>query len=576
VTAENEKPEGQPAPPSGDPLPNAGRVRAKRGRKPKANGHTQEGMNGTEISGAAPGQSRARIRLEPGFDSEVIDAMEAELIRHRAPLFQWAHRIVIPARGETVRPDGRKVARLILAPAAASHIAELATRYADFERFSSHSHAWVPASFPRELAEKYVARGQWGLRGLAGIVHAPTLRHDGTILERPGYDDQTGLYFEPGETAFPPVPAHPTRDDAMAALTRVRALVSTFPFVEPIDEAVWLSGFLTALVRRSLRAAPLHAFTSPVAGSGKSMLVDISSIVATGQCAPVIVQAKGEEMEKRLVASFMAGDAVIAIDNCTMPLGGAFLCAALTQETARMRVLGKSRNIEAPSNAAVFANGNNLVTYSDAVRRVLRGRLDPKMERPETRKFDVDPLEVARRLRPQLVADGLTIIRAAHVARIPAAPPLGSFPDWSAMIRDALVWLGLPDAALTVETSRADDPDLLEHRAMLANCYAVFPPPKKFTVKQLIAAAAARDDKGELTPAAAALHDAIAAVASNKAGTGIDPRRLGNWLASKQGRLAALPDEDEGNSFSLSGPLAFRSRGTLQGVAVWAVERGEK
>jgi putative DNA primase/helicase len=76
----------------------------------------------------------------------------------------------------------------------------------------------------------------------------------------------------------------------------------------------------------------MHAFTAPVAGSGKSKLVEVASIIATGHEAPVIAPgATEEELEKRLGGALLAGDTVIALDNCDAPLGGVLLCQALTR-----------------------------------------------------------------------------------------------------------------------------------------------------------------------------------------------------------------------------------------------------
>ena len=85
--------------------------------------------------------------------------------------------------------------------------------------------------------------------------------------------------------------------------------------------ALW--AILTALDRRSVTAAPLHAFTAPAAGTGKTLLVDIVAHARDRPQMPVICQgAHGneEELEKRLGAALLAGDAVISIDNCERPL----------------------------------------------------------------------------------------------------------------------------------------------------------------------------------------------------------------------------------------------------------------
>ena len=93
----------------------------------------------------------------------------------------------------------------------------------------------------------------------------------------------------------------PTRADARKALALLVELIESFPFVAEQDRSVALSAILTACVRRSLPISPLHAFTAPVAGSGKSKLVDVASVIATGHEASVMAQGQTEEkLEKRL------------------------------------------------------------------------------------------------------------------------------------------------------------------------------------------------------------------------------------------------------------------------------------
>jgi len=199
-----------------------------------------------------------------------------------------------------------------------------------------------------------------------------------------------------------------------------------------------------------------------VPGSGKSMLVDVASIISTGRTAGVIAQGRTEEeLEKRLGALLLAGNQVIAIDNCEAPLGGEFLCALLTQTTIRARILGRSEAPEFPSNAFITATGNNLVLLGDMTRRALFCQLDPQVERPELRRFDTNPLREAQRHRSSLVTAALTILRAYHIAGQPDAPaPLGSYEAWSNRVRGSLIWLGEADPVLTLDTARELDPRL--------------------------------------------------------------------------------------------------------------------
>jgi hypothetical protein len=225
---------------------------------------------------------------------------------------------------------------------------------------------------------------------------------------------------------------------------------------------------LTALDRRSMSTAPLFAFTAPVAGTGKSLLADLTSMLAIGRCMPVISQGRTEdEFEKRLGASLLAGDICISIDNCEAALSGTLLCQALSQTEVDIRVLGLSKNVRCTANATIFATGNNLVIAGDLTRRCLLGSLDAGVERPELRSFSVDAVEEVGRHRAELVVAGLTILRAWHVARESGTrvkvEPFGGFAGWSHRIREPLVWLGETDPCNSVTKVRENDPqrDLL-------------------------------------------------------------------------------------------------------------------
>jgi putative DNA primase/helicase len=136
---------------------------------------------------------------------------------------------------------------------------------------------------------------------LMGIVSAPLILTNGRVIDNPGYDARTGLYFDPLGTSFPPIPKKPTQEDAQEALNLLDDLLQEFPFTNDASKAVALSGLLTAVLRRAIDFAFMHAITAPAFGSGKSYLVDLFCMLATGRCAPVVSPGKTpEEFEKRL------------------------------------------------------------------------------------------------------------------------------------------------------------------------------------------------------------------------------------------------------------------------------------
>jgi putative DNA primase/helicase len=317
--------------------------------------------------------------------------------------------------------DGENVSVQRLIPFESCGLAELMTQTAQFERFDLRSMRWTSINAPPLLANTYLERqGKWRVRPLVGLLNAPTLRSDGSLLDTPGYDERTGLRFDPGNVLFPPIPEEPSHDDAVLAAAVLEGLLVGFPFVTEVDRCVALSAILTSAMRTSLRSSPLHGFTSPTAGTGKSKLVDIVSMIAWGTRAPVISQGWNQaEQEKRLGAAAIAGDLIIAIDNCERPLGGDLLCQMLTQQVVQVRELGKSRNIEVPCIASVFATGNNLVLLGDMTRRALLCSLDAGVERPELRKFKDDPVGKVESDRGTYVTAALTILRAYNVAGRP-------------------------------------------------------------------------------------------------------------------------------------------------------------
>jgi hypothetical protein len=95
------------------------------------------------------------------------------------------------------------------------------------------------------------------------------------------------------------------------------------------------------------------------------------------------------------------------------------------------------------------------------VRRGLVCNLEALEERPELREFQKDALAQAVANRGAYVAAALTIIRAYLAAGAPqVCGPLGSYSTWSTMVRAPLIWLGEEDPVASMDSARAQDPEL--------------------------------------------------------------------------------------------------------------------
>lgn len=430
------------------------------------------------------------------------------------------------------------------------------TAYAAFYRLDKKSGEYCTVDCPTSVAKVLLElRGSWKFPSLLTITNAPTLRTDGTVVETPGYDRATTIYFDAGNVEFPKVPDAPTRDDALEALAQLKYLLKDFPFETDADRAVILAAILTALIRPALRAAPLFGISAPKMASGKSLLADIISLIATGRVGQAMPQGKDEDEDrKRLLAVLKEGEPLAVLDNVERPLGGGAMCAALTQETYRDRILGSSRTVVFPTCVTWIATGNNLMVEGDMTTRVLISRLDARVERPEERKFDIDPRRYVTEHRGRLVVAGLTVLRAYFVAGRPAQdiPQLGRFEDFSDIVRASLVWVGEADACEVRKRIEDADPERQIHVEIMVAWVEIF------SCESLRACdVIQRLERGQGgLDVAGRLRELLAEVASGPGGA-ITTRRLGTWLASKRDRI--------------EGGMRIVQNGHLRRSALWAV-----
>lgn len=201
--------------------------------------------------------NRPEIRIYSGFMPEAIDKGEQALLTADLGFYQRGSLVVRPAMVPVSVESGQQMDVPRLVHVKAPHMAEAFTKVANWKRFDKRAGEWLNADCPQRLAETYLAReGQSHLPVLTGIINCPTLRPDGSILDLPGYDAQTGLLFDAQGDKFPAIQRDPSRDTALSALNFLRDLISTFPFVTRADRSVALSAILTTLIRRSLD--PFH------------------------------------------------------------------------------------------------------------------------------------------------------------------------------------------------------------------------------------------------------------------------------------------------------------------------------
>jgi hypothetical protein len=391
---------------------------------------------------------------------------------------------------------------------------------------------------PNYCVAAVASRGHWPkVRHLEGIIGSPIIRSDGTILQKPGYDDATGLVYEPDGNPIE-LPDDLTLEDARAACQQLLEVVVDFPFATDAHQASWVAYVLTPLARYAFKGpSPLFLLDANVRASGKSLLSDAASLIVTGRPMPrMSCPEDDDESRKRITAVALGGDQMVLIDNIDGELGSASLDAALTGTVWKDRILGRSEMVEMPLITTWSATGNNVVLRADTSRRVCHIRLESKWENPEARHDFKQPelLAWVAVERPRLLAAALTILAAyCRAGRIEQGlKPWGSFEGWSRLVRQAVVWVGLPDPGETrEELARSSDREASALRSLIQGWHEIDPDGMGLTVSKLLSCLDKAPDGYEL------VRNAILELCPAPAGKLPGTRSVGNKLSHLQDRV---------------------------------------
>lgn len=291
---------------------------------------------------------------------------------------------------------------------------------------------------------------QLDLPRLLGIIDAPGLRLDGSIISKPGYDPETGLYYSPRPgLVVPPIRDEPSSDEVFDAFTLIWGVFGEFPFVDRASGTNFLATLITTVIRSAIEGpVPLALVDAPTPGTGKTLATEGIGLIATGR-APTLFSAPRDEEEsrKQITSVQREGYGIVVIDNVGYVLDSAALCKLLTATEWGDRILGHSRTISLPVRAVWIANGNNIKLGGDLPRRCYWIRLDAKTSKPwERGGFSIPNLKAhILQHRGELLAAVLTLARAWYAAGSPSPriKPIGSFESWTMVIGGILEYAGI-------------------------------------------------------------------------------------------------------------------------------------
>lgn len=418
----------------------------------------------------------ARVELVKGRTVEAVEQVLS--IMHRAPdVYDFGGPLVIATDGRVYPLDEH----------ALKHWLGGATQFWRWHKLKNGDHIEVLEDPPVSIAKTLLSLGERrALKNLSAIITAPTLRLDGSLLNRPGFDEATGLLLEIDGDEVHPVPIDPTGQQVETALERLMAPFANFPLVGPEDRGVLLAALLTAAVRPVLPTAPAVGFDAPTQGSGKTLLAKCVAVLALGEVPTIWPHTHArddEEIRKRIMTILMTGARAVIWDNVIGVFDSAALAGALTSQNYSDRILGKTGSANVPNKALWLLTGNNLTLAGDLPRRVLKCRIDPETDRPFARQFDVDPEAHCQQHRQRMIADALTLIRGwLSSGDTPAPGNVASFESWDLMVRQTVAWITrdfdslgeYADPMEAINTAQAADPEQEQLNALLCSLADVF------------------------------------------------------------------------------------------------------
>jgi hypothetical protein len=304
---------------------------------------------------------------------------------------------------------------------------------------------------PLVIVRDILSLKDWQFPHLLGITTSPVVRPDGSILQVPGYDPGSRLFYCQTEKG-PAVPENPTDQDVQDAINLIKETLWNFPFDSEASRANAVAALLTPVLRPLIGGlVPMGIIDKPQPGTGASLLCETISLVATGRPSGTLrPYVDDDEWRKAITTILMRGHQVIVIDNADTVLASPSLASLLTSHLWRDRWLGRNTEIVLPNTTCWFANGNNIQLKGDLPRRCYFIRLDSGQAQPWLRPPDTflhaNQIAWVKENRGKILSAILVIARAWILAGRPVPPDnpsLGTFERWCETLGGILNFIGI-------------------------------------------------------------------------------------------------------------------------------------
>lgn len=372
-----------------------------------------------------------------------------------------------------------------------------------------------------------LGRKEWPLPRLHGVVTAPVVRPDGSLLQTIGFDNETGLFLFPKIRNLGPISPYPTMAEVHEASRLLRYMLNGFPWVDPqADLANYLGLAFTPLLRHYAPGpTPMGMITATTMGSGKSYLAYLFDALY-GMGTATLKTDTSDELRKLITTKLtQTGAPVITFDNVDngAVLKSPVLAQLLTSDYWEDRLLGSTTNVGAPNDRLWLVTGNNIRTGGDMSRRVVWVRLDPDCPAPDQRTFEMGDFRIwLSQHAEEVLRAMLTIVSGWLAAGRPGeadARKSNTFGLWEGVTAALLKWAGF-DGFLNdrVKNRRVLDEEESEWYTFLSVWHEIWGD-KPVSSKDVLLS----PDVAEHVPL------------TNRHERPV-PRQLGQWFAARMGR----------------------------------------
>lgn len=284
----------------------------------------------------------------------------------------------------------------------------------------------------RQLVPLCQSADLYGFDEIAGVVHCPFVAPSGRLVTAPGFDSETGLWFE---HVGDPIEPDGVDEDT---LHRVLARLLDSSFRSDADRDHALGAYLLPILRSAIDGpTPLHLISAENQAAGKTYLADCIGRVLAGT-APMILQVEqgwSSELTRQLDAHLLTSPALTLLDNLDTDgtIGGASLHRYLTASgPVGIRPIGSGQQQRVRVRCMWMATANRPAVDSEQARRTVQIVLDNRPGRSylsrDLRTWILDNRSLVLSVLCRLVRDWLGAGRPEPQRTLP------SFEHWSRVV----------------------------------------------------------------------------------------------------------------------------------------------